>query len=747
MGLNDYLLIARRRWMMILAFVVVGIVAAAAYTSSLSATYTSTTRLYVTMATGTSVSDSLQGNTAAQQRMSSYANLVTSDRVMDATIAELSLDSTTGALAAQTTVDFAPATVLLDVSVTQNNPEDARIVTDMVAAKFRELVGELEQTETGAAPAARVDVVDLASTPTGSGGPAPTRNLLLGLIAGLALGCAAAYVRDRLDSHIRTSGQVASLSDAPFLGTVAHSTRPEDSRRLALRLDHAMTPYESRAILVTGPSRGSEPDIVLALAKSLCDLGAAVLVVDACTDGSGVSSRMRGGDSVGLADLLRSPTRAPIEATRPSHIEGLRILPLGDADARTGSLFASPRCSTIMSDLRSVHNYVIIDATSTTDETDALALAVEADAVLVGVETASTTVAELRTYFGELETVGASVVGSVLLPHQSRKRFSLSKLFPSKTPAEQISATPVDAKSKKKAKPAKPAPEAANRPATRTAPQPESRSAAPAVEDGPRTHARSTQRPQQVRPPYAEQPRAFTPPPVDPEPRHGGWTPASTPADDANTDRMSVAGIRAAYEQQQVQDRSTGTAFDEPYPDVADADTAYAPEDVVDAPIVDESVETPIADEAEEAVVGDSADGEISDVATADEVAADEVTADSVVTDGVVTDGVVVDDAATDAEVADDSGADEVGADEVVADEVAPETVVTEEASSDASVADDAPADDDATTRPDGSTGADSTGTESRKSGQSTGSEGSRSRSSRITPARFDPKRSQRVNR
>ncbi|MBY6368106.1 Wzz/FepE/Etk N-terminal domain-containing protein [Rhodococcoides corynebacterioides] len=434
MGLNDYLDIAKRRWMIILACVVAGIVAGAAYTSSLTYSYTAQSRMYVTMATGTSVADSYQGGMAAQQRITSYVDLVTSDRVMNDVITELSLDTTPEELASRTTATFAPATVIMTVDVSADTPDQARVINDLVVAKFRDLVGELESTQAGAAPAAKVTVIDPATTPSASAGPAPTKNLAAGMIVGLLLGCGVAFLRDRLDKRIRTTGQVAALSTTHFLGGVEASSRTTDTRRVALRLEGVLAESIPRVVVFVGstaassrPRSAGASDTVLPVARALAVLGKSTLMVDASTSGGGISSRMRPSPMPGVADLAHH-RRSAADLIRPTQVDALRVLPLGRVDDDTATFVVSPRFATILQDLGGDHDYVLVDATGTADGTEALALAAHADHAVVVVEAGTTTVADLEEVLTELRDIGASVAGTILVPHRPTSRFSPSLL-------------------------------------------------------------------------------------------------------------------------------------------------------------------------------------------------------------------------------------------------------------------------------------------------------------------------------
>lgn len=283
MELPDYLRLLRRYWAVVLAGPALGLGLATYQVQSAPETYTATSTVYVSMATGTSVADSYQGGLAAQQRVRSYLELVTSDHVLDRVIGQLGLEPDRDGLRARITADTPPATSLLRVSVTDENPETSRILTDQVVSQFRALVDELETIELTAAPAARVAVVDPAQAPAAPDGPGGTRLLAVGGLAGLLLGAVAAYLLDRLDRRVRDTAELAALGH-PVLGTVALGG---DDESTGLRAVRARLPETERLVLTRFGGR-PEPALVLGLASALGATGARVLVIDANTTGSGV---------------------------------------------------------------------------------------------------------------------------------------------------------------------------------------------------------------------------------------------------------------------------------------------------------------------------------------------------------------------------------------------------------------------------------------------------------------------------
>lgn len=337
MELPDYLRLVRRYWALLPAGLVLGLGSAMFQVESMPKTYTATSTMYVTMATGTSVADSYQGGLAAQQRVRSYLELTTSDYVVDRVIGQLGLDLDRDELRAKITADTPPATSLLRVSVTDEDAETSRILTDQVVAQFRALVGELETIELTAAPAARVAVVDAARAPAEANGSGGTRLLAVGGLAGLLLGALAAYLLDRLDKRVREVARLEALGQ-PVLGRVVLGGASEISD---LRSVRARLPRSER-IVVTGLGRRAEPRMALGLASALGATGERVLVIDANTTGRGVS--------VLLPDPLprSAPVDWPVRNGRPRRDPVVAVSSRTTAAVR-GEVFDPP---TVKLDLR-----------------------------------------------------------------------------------------------------------------------------------------------------------------------------------------------------------------------------------------------------------------------------------------------------------------------------------------------------------------------------------------------------------
>ncbi|MFD4459328.1 GNVR domain-containing protein [Nocardia sp. NPDC058480] len=414
MGLIDIWRIVRQRWLLIVGVVLVCTAAAWTYAQTLPSTYAASSSMYVSMATGTSVNDSYQGGLAAQQRVRSYLDLAASTTVAARVVDERGLKLTPEQMRARITASSPPATSVIVISVQDSTPAGARDLTDAAVAQFRKLVDELESIQRDAAPAARVAVVDRAQVPSTPLEPPPSRIVLLGLIAGLALGGGAALLRERTDRSLRTSDAVAAALPVPVLGVI-DAGRPGaagETRRLRSRL---LQHDPAKSVQLTSLSPRSEPDVAMALARSLSDSGQHVVLVDADTSGGG-STEFITSDSPGLAAVLRA-TLPVAKALTPWSETGIAFLPLGAADQQTPDLLVSARFADLLTDLTSRFDHVIVETAPVTVAADAIGVAPLCDATVGIVELGALSRPGLR---GALATLGAAkLTGAVVYSRPS----------------------------------------------------------------------------------------------------------------------------------------------------------------------------------------------------------------------------------------------------------------------------------------------------------------------------------------
>jgi capsular polysaccharide biosynthesis protein len=123
----------------------------------------------------------------------SYADVATSRLVLAPVITKLRLQTTPESLARRVHAEAHPDAPIMDISVTDQSPEDAARIASAVQTELSSAVAA--EPPRGVSRATLVALTS-ATTPTSPASPHPVRDVGLGLLAGLLLGTVAVAVID-----------------------------------------------------------------------------------------------------------------------------------------------------------------------------------------------------------------------------------------------------------------------------------------------------------------------------------------------------------------------------------------------------------------------------------------------------------------------------------------------------------------------------------------------------------------------
>lgn len=246
--------------------------------------------------------------------------------------------------------------------------------------------------------------------------PKTSRNATLGLVLGLVLGLALAFVRDALNTRVRSAEEVQERLGVPLLGRVPQlpkrlvsddgiamlidPTAPETEvfRILATNLGFANLDRGAKTIMVTSAGRGEGKSTTLAnTAVALARAGSRVALVDLDlkrpTIGRLMGLSRRG--VPGITDVALGAVRLNDALVRVSIVgEGERqpettaegalgVLHTGPIPPNTADFVASGRLGVVLDELAEQCDLVLIDAPPVLQVSDAMALTAKVDAVLV----------------------------------------------------------------------------------------------------------------------------------------------------------------------------------------------------------------------------------------------------------------------------------------------------------------------------------------------------------------------------
>ena len=429
MELSDYLKIVRRRWALIAVSLLIALAAAAAVTITATPQYSSTARLFVSTPRSAG-SDAYQGGLFSQQRVASYADLVTGEDLANRVVDRLKLDETGKALADQVTSHVVPETTIMDVTVTDPSPQRAQQLAATLAEEFTNFVPELETAPGSKRSPIKATIVDSPDVPSTPVSPRPLRNLALAGVLGLLLGLGLALVREMLDTTIKSPQDVTDATDAAILGTIMfdtkaqknplvtqlelHAPRVESFKMLRTNLQFVEVDRLSKVFVITSavPSEGKTTTAVN-LSITLAQAGQRVLLVEGDLRRPRVADYLHLEATVGLTTVLIG--RIGVEdSIQPWGPDGLHVITSGSVPPNPAELLQSHVMQDTLVKLRDRYDVIIIDAPPLLPVTDAALIASQADGAVLVFRHGKTTKDQALGAAERLHSVDARILGCVL---------------------------------------------------------------------------------------------------------------------------------------------------------------------------------------------------------------------------------------------------------------------------------------------------------------------------------------------
>ncbi|BBY17630.1 chromosome partitioning protein [Mycolicibacterium litorale] len=378
---------------------------------------------------GSTLAETYQGNRVSQERVVSYAQLLTGETLAQRTIDKLGLEISAPELQSHVTASSKLDTVLIDVQVLDTSPVRARDIANTLSDEFVAMVRELETPEDGTSPNARVVVEQRASISDSPVIPQPIRNIAIGLGLGLVLGIGLAVLRDLLDNTVKRREDLENITKAGIVGSIPldkerrkqaaiafesdNSPIAEAFRKVRTNLQFLAVDNPPRVIVVTSsvPNEGKSTtaiNIALALAEAEHN----VVLVDGDMRRPTLHKHLDLVQPVGFSTVL-SGSASLDDALQETRFRGLTVLTSGAIPPNPSELLGSLAAKKLLSEMRAHFDFVIVDSTPLLAVTDAAILAAGADGVLIMARFGHTKREQLAHAVESLESVGAPLLGAV----------------------------------------------------------------------------------------------------------------------------------------------------------------------------------------------------------------------------------------------------------------------------------------------------------------------------------------------
>lgn len=430
MELADYLRALRTYWVSAVALTLAGVTSAALYSMVSTPTYSATTGIFLTVQSGGSAGELSQGSTYAENQVLSYAEIVVTPIVLQPVIDRLGLRTTPEELAKDLTAIVPANTAIIEIRVTAHDPIRTAEIANEIGRQVVAIVDDLSPLASGGSKSVRATVISPAAVPTDWTSPRVAQNLLLGAVAGLFLGVGQAILRSTMDTRVLNVDDVAGVTDASVIGTIAfdadatvhplsfqadpHSLRAEAYRRLRTNLQFLEFGDRGRSVVMTSSVEGEgKTTTAINVAHTLAESGQTVLLIDADLRRPRVADYLNLEGAAGLTTVIIGQADLT-DVVQPFGNGNLHVLTSGQIPPNPSELLGSDAMKRILQEATARYDTVILDAPPLLPVTDSAILSAICGGALLVVGSGSVRSPQLAGALESLDNVGGEVLGLVI---------------------------------------------------------------------------------------------------------------------------------------------------------------------------------------------------------------------------------------------------------------------------------------------------------------------------------------------
>jgi len=431
----------RRRWLTVVAFLLLGGIGGSAFVLTTTPEYSATSELFVAAVGADNSSDLNQGSNYSQQQARSYSVVATRQAVLEPVITALGLETTPAALARRVSATVPLNTSLITVTVMDTSANRAAATANAIATSLTNTVVRLVPKRSDGSSPVRLETVQSATAPTKPASPNARLAVLFGLLLGLVAGIAFIVVRELTGAKVRSAEQIRQTAGVPVLGTISYersalahpiltrasssSLRAEEFRHIRTNLGFLQAGQPHKAFVVTSsvPGEGKSTTSVN-IASVIAASGSRVCLVEADLRKPSLAGYLDLEDGVGFTTVLAGQASLD-DAIQRWGADGLDVLLSGAVPPNPSELLGSGRSLALLEALRSRYDVVIIDSPPLMPVTDAAILAQHFGGAILVVGCGRVEVRELRRSIDALEASGSAILGAVanLAPAELKRRY------------------------------------------------------------------------------------------------------------------------------------------------------------------------------------------------------------------------------------------------------------------------------------------------------------------------------------
>lgn len=381
--------------------------------------------------------------------VSTYAEIITSRRVLEQVQKELNESYTYKELASEISVSSINNTQIIKITVEDNNALNAKVIANLVAKVFTVEVPELYNLD-------NVHILDVAIEEEDPYNINVAKSSIIGGLLGLVLSSGIFFVIYYFDRTAKSVEQVEEVLQMPILGSVEETknlkdelvvaTNPkeiisEQIRTIRTNLQFTSADEKIKTILITSsiPSEGKS-FISSNLATAFAQNNKKVLIVDCDMRKGRINKLFKISNRIGLSNLLayKEEDEENLEDyVFKTKIDNLYVIPRGKVPPNPSELLNSQKTAKLISLLSEIFDYIIFDGPPVNGLSDSLIMSDFVDRTIVVTSLNSAPIELLESTKKMLTNVNAKVAGVIVNKVPRRKSSGKSYYYYENTEEEK----------------------------------------------------------------------------------------------------------------------------------------------------------------------------------------------------------------------------------------------------------------------------------------------------------------------
>ena len=430
----NYLFDVLKKWfLLILLCALIGLGGAIFYGYSSPIIYESSTTLYVEPQVNSSIVD-YEGILTNSKMIKTYKQILKSRKITEKVINNLKLNISYENLLNMTTINTVSDTEMLSISVRSEYYQQAPIIANEIAAVFIEQMKEDMGIE-------NIVVVDEAIENLTPVEPNMIKLSILGLAAGILVGCAFTFLLDSMDNKIKNHDDVKKYLKIKTIGMIPnYNVITEQKKKLnsinsatnikildepnniasesirMLRTNLNFMDLKVINAVSTVPSEG-KTEVLTNLALSFALLEKKVILIDCDLRKPKVHKNFGLCRGIGVSDIVLSKNtidyREAIQTFKKNNVS-IDILAAGSKVSNPSELINSKSFANLVDKLKQDYDLVLIDCPPISSMTDGMLVSYLSDGTIYVIESERTDYQVIRSCIDELKANKAFILGAVL---------------------------------------------------------------------------------------------------------------------------------------------------------------------------------------------------------------------------------------------------------------------------------------------------------------------------------------------